>query len=206
LFEGRYKALLVDKQTYLLELARYIALNPVRAGLVSTPDAWESSSYRATAGLAAPPRFLTVDFLRRASGGRDGDLGAEDFARLVASASDLAAGIEALFDGAAAGSRPFKERVTRERQPATTSREVPIAHRMLGRPPLGTILGGYGSKAERDIRIRTAVLTHGYTKPQSPNTCASAETRFLGLSVPFLTGRPFRSKWCNGRPDPLTLS
>lgn len=164
LFEGRYKALLVDKQTYLLELARYIALNPVRAGLVSTPDAWESSSYRATAGLAAPPRFLTVDFLRRASGGRDGDLGAEDFARLVASASDLAAGIEALFDGAAAGSRPFKERVTRERQPATTSREVPIAHRMLGRPPLGTILGGYGSKAERDIRIRTAVLTHGYTQ------------------------------------------
>jgi DNA-binding transcriptional regulator LsrR (DeoR family) len=35
---------------------------------------------------------------------------------------------------------------------------------MLGRPPLGTILGGYGSKAERDIRIRTAVLTHGYTQ------------------------------------------
>ena len=164
LFEGRYKCLLVDKQTYLLELARYIALNPVRAGLVATADAWEWSSYRATAGLATPLRFLTVDFIRHVSGGREGALGAQDFASLVASASDEAFDLGDLLDDAVAGSRPFKEKVARERKLEGVSGEVPIAHRLLDRPPLSAILQTWRSKSDRDARIRTAVLTHGYTQ------------------------------------------
>ena len=58
LFQGRFKSKLVDSETYLLSLARYIVLNPVRAGLVATPDEWRWSSYRATAGLAAVPPWL----------------------------------------------------------------------------------------------------------------------------------------------------
>jgi len=46
LFQGRYKAIVVDKDGYLLELSRYIHLNPVRAGLVEKPGDWEWSSYR----------------------------------------------------------------------------------------------------------------------------------------------------------------
>ncbi len=38
LFQGRYKAILVDKDAYLLELCRYIVLNPVRANMVSSPE------------------------------------------------------------------------------------------------------------------------------------------------------------------------
>lgn len=38
LFQGRYKSILVDKQSYLMELSRYIVLNPVRAKMVDTPD------------------------------------------------------------------------------------------------------------------------------------------------------------------------
>lgn len=46
LFQGRYKAILVDKKSYLLELARYVVLNPVRAkGMVRTIDDWPWSSY-----------------------------------------------------------------------------------------------------------------------------------------------------------------
>ena len=46
LFQSRYKAILVDKESYLLELARYVVLNPVRAkGLVRTIDDWQWSSY-----------------------------------------------------------------------------------------------------------------------------------------------------------------
>ena len=40
LFQGRYKAILVDKGAYLLELCRYIILNPVRANMVDSPDEW----------------------------------------------------------------------------------------------------------------------------------------------------------------------
>ena len=63
LFQGRYKAILVEKEAYLLELARYIVLNPVRAKMVNSPEEWEWSSYRAMAGLNEAPPFLTVDWI-----------------------------------------------------------------------------------------------------------------------------------------------
>ena len=63
LFQGRYKAILVDADNHLLELARYVVLNPVRAGMVAEPAAWPWSSYRATVGIDAPPSWLAVDGL-----------------------------------------------------------------------------------------------------------------------------------------------
>lgn len=63
LFQGRYKAILVDADAYLLEMTRYIVLNPVRAGMVQMPEAWEWNSYRAMLGEAPVPRLLAVDGL-----------------------------------------------------------------------------------------------------------------------------------------------
>lgn len=62
-YQGRYKAILVQKESHLLELARYIVLNPVRAGVVRSAREWEWSSYRATAGLLDPPPWLRTDWL-----------------------------------------------------------------------------------------------------------------------------------------------
>lgn len=50
LFQGRFKAILIEKENHLLEACRYVALNPVRAGLVELPEQWKWSSYRLTAG------------------------------------------------------------------------------------------------------------------------------------------------------------
>jgi REP element-mobilizing transposase RayT len=69
-FQGRYKAILVQKEAYLLELARYVVLNPVRAGIVRSAREWPWSSYRATAGWSEVPRVLTVDWLLSAFGTR----------------------------------------------------------------------------------------------------------------------------------------
>jgi REP-associated tyrosine transposase len=63
LFQGRYHSVLVEKESYLLEVSRYIVLNPVRASLVCTPEEWAWSSYRATSGLEPAPAFLQVDWL-----------------------------------------------------------------------------------------------------------------------------------------------
>jgi hypothetical protein len=52
-----------NKEHYLLELARYIVLNPVRAGKVSQPGAWPWSSYLETAGLRQAVGFLTRDWV-----------------------------------------------------------------------------------------------------------------------------------------------
>ena len=46
LFQGRYKAFIVDKASYLLEVGRYIHLNPVRTGIVKRPEDYKWSSYR----------------------------------------------------------------------------------------------------------------------------------------------------------------
>lgn len=63
LFQGRYTAILVDKDKYLLELARYVVLNPVRAGMVKSAGQWPWSSYRATIGKAPAPAWLDTDGL-----------------------------------------------------------------------------------------------------------------------------------------------
>ncbi|WP_340124543.1 hypothetical protein [Methylobacter svalbardensis] len=59
-FQGRFKAILVQKDSYLLELARYIALNPVRVQMVHSAKEWRWSSYRATAGYDESDDCLTV--------------------------------------------------------------------------------------------------------------------------------------------------
>jgi putative transposase len=64
-FQGRYKAILVDKDGYLLELARYVVLNPVRAGMVRNPQDWPWSSHRAMIEEAASPPWPQTDSLPR---------------------------------------------------------------------------------------------------------------------------------------------
>jgi len=61
--QSRYKAILVDKDNYLLELCRYIALNTVRAGIVKGPRDWKCSSYKATAGYDKGIECLTTDWI-----------------------------------------------------------------------------------------------------------------------------------------------
>ncbi len=66
LFQGRYKAIHVDRDSYFLELARYIVLNPVRAAMVRHPRLWAWSSYGATIGTSPAPVWLTAgDLLAR---------------------------------------------------------------------------------------------------------------------------------------------
>lgn len=62
-FQGRYKAILVEKDRYLLELARYVVLNPVRAGMVRKAGAWPWSSYAAMIGSEAAPSWLQTDWI-----------------------------------------------------------------------------------------------------------------------------------------------
>jgi putative transposase len=62
-FQGRYKGILVDKDSYLLELARYVVLNPVRAHMVSEEKDWPWSSYRSMLGEQRSPEWLETDWL-----------------------------------------------------------------------------------------------------------------------------------------------
>jgi putative transposase len=63
LFRGRFHAILVERESYLVPLVRYVVLNPVLAHLVEDPAAWRWSSYRATAGTAAAPPLLDLSWM-----------------------------------------------------------------------------------------------------------------------------------------------
>jgi REP element-mobilizing transposase RayT len=68
LFQGRFKAILIDADAYLKHLSRYIHLNPVRAGLVNTPGQYCWSSYPAYIGEQLSPKFLKTELLLESFG------------------------------------------------------------------------------------------------------------------------------------------
>lgn len=89
LFQGCFKAVLIDRNSYLLEVCRYVELNPVRAGLCASPEAWPWSSYRAHVGMADSPAWLDTAGLygqllaRMPCGEEDCQRGAKRYAELV---------------------------------------------------------------------------------------------------------------------------
>lgn len=62
-FQGRFKAIVVDRDSYLLELCRYVVLNPLRTGMVKQVERYAWSSYPATMGLAECPAWLETDWV-----------------------------------------------------------------------------------------------------------------------------------------------
>lgn len=63
LFQGRYKAILVQKESYLLELTRYVVLNPLRARMVTSLDDWPWSSHHCVLGNQPAPPWLDTEWL-----------------------------------------------------------------------------------------------------------------------------------------------
>ena len=80
--QGRYKSILVDKQSYLLELCRYVVLNPVRAGMVASVEGWHWSSYLPTAGKLPCPPWLAAGAVLDWFG--EGAIARKAYARFVA--------------------------------------------------------------------------------------------------------------------------
>lgn len=63
LFQGRYRAILIEADEYAKELSRYIHLNPVRANMVNLPEEYEWSSYSYYIGKKKSPEWLKMDFI-----------------------------------------------------------------------------------------------------------------------------------------------
>jgi REP element-mobilizing transposase RayT len=62
-FEGRFRSIVVQRESYLRRVGRYIVRNPVRAGLIAEVADWQWSSYGATAGMSNVPHWLAVDWI-----------------------------------------------------------------------------------------------------------------------------------------------
>jgi putative transposase len=154
LFQGRYQAILVEKDSYLLELCRYVVLNPVRAQMVKQPGAWPWSSYRATAGLGAAPTWLTVEWVLGQFGKRVKPAQAR-YRQFVAEGVGVPSPWRQLIGQIYLGSEPFVAR----HQPGGVIREIPRRQTQARRPGLETLVGG-----DRDWRagLLEAYQRYGY--------------------------------------------
>lgn len=100
LFERRFWDRIAASEAYALELARYVVLNPVRAGLVRSPEEWPWSSYAATAGFERPPAFLKpTHVLNTFGGGIDARARFVRFVRDGLTVTTLSPGAEGVSDG-----------------------------------------------------------------------------------------------------------
>lgn len=174
LFQGRYQAILVDRDHYLLELCRYVVLNPVRAHLVKRPGDWVWSSYRATAGLSRTPAWLSAGWILACfeSNQSTAQRHYRKFVREgIAMQSPWADRSGQVLLGEADFIEQFKDLI----QEKANSPEIPRQQRYADRPSLSQLFPEerQWEKPERNERMADAHLKHGYT--------LTAIARHLGL-------------------------
>ncbi len=169
LFQGRFKAILVERDSYLLELARYVVLNPVRAKMVKTPEPYAWSSYRPTLGIDPIPAGLNIAWLL------DQFAKTKPVARKRYSAF-VRAGIgeqfpwQELKGQVLLGSDAFVEKMIPQLKASEAMTEIPKRQRRVHRPALTKLLAKTDSRQARNRALVSAYLEHGYTLAQIGRT------------------------------------
>jgi hypothetical protein len=164
LFQGRFKGILVQKESRFLEVCRYVVLNPVRAKAVKHPREWAWSSYRATGGLTAVPRCLRVEEILSHFGQRQGPAH-EKYREYVTEGIGGATIWEDLEEQSLLGEEGFADALRSHVTGKQMLREIPKEQRLIGRPSLKKLFDGVGNKkTARDRLIWKAVREHGYNQ------------------------------------------
>lgn len=156
--QGRFKGILVEREAHLTELARYVVLNPVRAGMATSAEDYPWSSLRATLGLEPAPSWLKPEALLARFGSPSRY---REFVREGLGAGSPWTGLR----GALLGSDEFVERLTGRLDRTAPEGEFPRKERLAHREPLDVVLppATGGDRATRNARIRELVLSGRYT-------------------------------------------
>ena len=157
-FQGRFKAILVEKDGYLLELARDVVLNPLRARMVRRMERWPWSSYAATCGQMPKPDWLQTDFILSQFGVQR----ARAIAKYIAFVHE-GKGLPSVWSQLQArvylGSDAFVKKMQAEVDKKPTLAEIPRAQRRA----LARALSDYARMHERDEAIALAYLSGQHT-------------------------------------------
>ncbi len=163
LFQGRFKAILIEKDDYLVEVSRYIALNPVRANIVKKAEDWPWGSYRASIGIDNPPVWLTVEWILEQYGA-DRKVAAACFRRYVEKGIGGEYPTDELRGGWILGSERFLNKVQGLIEEKNEVIEIPRAQRQAPHKELDEIfLKGARRGASREESIYRSYVESGYT-------------------------------------------
>lgn len=160
-FQGRYKAILVDKESHLLELCRYVVLNPVRAHLLERPEQWKWSSYRGTSGIKSPSEYLTIDWIL-AHFSNDKSSAQKLYRKFIREGILAMSPWEDIKGQILLGDETFIDKYRDLLNEKKLIKEIPRAQRFLNRPALSAIFSKVQGKAGRNKQIRVAHIKHGY--------------------------------------------
>lgn len=162
--QGRFKAILVDRESYLLELCRYVMLNPVWAKITRKADTYPWSSYRATASLTPTSPYLTTDWIL-AQFGRQRAAGYRKYQAFVAEDIGQDSPWEKIRGQVLLGSERFVDRLVPGLRDKRLLKEIPRRQRFAARPTLRHLFGArtLADRVRRNDTIRRAHFNHGYT-------------------------------------------
>lgn len=163
-FQGRYKAIIVDRKTYLLELARYVVLNPIRLDVVRNLRDYRWSSYRATAGLAKKPDWLYTKWIL-SQFASDENEAQKHYRRFVKEGIGQPSPWSQVKGQLILGDDKFVKKMKQKIEEVAPSNEIPKRQRYLDRPELEILFSDVDelAKPERDRLIGKAHLDYGYS-------------------------------------------
>jgi putative transposase len=166
LFQGRYKAILIQKDSHLLEVCRYVVLNPVRAGLVKDPGQWRWSSYGATAGREKPHPCLTTSWVLRQFSSKKKRKAEKEYRQYVGSGIGKVSIWKEVKGQAILGEDGFVDTLADYFGKHKNMPEIPKSQRYAGRPALEKLFKRsiVSDKGKRDRMVREAVEKFGYTQ------------------------------------------
>lgn len=168
LFQGRYKAILVDADAYAKELSRYIHLNPVRAGIVARPEEYPWSSYQCFIGKKETPAWLKTDFIIGYFGERAGDARKRygKFVDGLIGKEYMSPLSEAVVSTILGGSEFVKEIIERHLQEKQPDRNMPALKALSGKPSFEAILQAVKIEVgeDEDLSKKASIyLCHRYS-------------------------------------------
>ena len=162
LFQGRFRSILFEPESYLLPLCRHVVLNPVRVNKTRTPHTWRWSSYRATAGTVKTPPYLCTDAVLEHFGKREKD-SQRKYRDYVKEGTGVASPLDERSCQVLLGSPAFLN----EMQPILNGEKLAKRGPKRARPrrSLATLFKNIDqkSRAERNELIRRAHIDHAYT-------------------------------------------
>ncbi|MEK6582814.1 MAG: transposase [Nitrospirota bacterium] len=165
IFQGRYKAILIQKESHLLEVSRYVVLNPVRATAVKHPEEWKWSSYRGTAGNDNPHPCLTTDWLLGQFGSKKRQ-SEKKYSEFVTAGIDEEKIWKDVRGQSILGEDDFVEKFIRHVEGYKEVKEIPKSQRYIGRPELVELLKVAKVKKDISRKTREAVQRYGYSQKE----------------------------------------
>lgn len=167
LFQGRYKSILIQKDSHLLEACRYVVLNPIRANIVKYPWQYTWSSYNATYSMKKVENFLTVDWVLSQFDNKK-NIAQESYKKFILSGIGLDSIHNKVKNQVIFGNDNFVEEIGKHIKGKEKIKEITRKERYINRPQMSNLFYEEAklNKKKKVEKIKELIYKWGYTQKE----------------------------------------